>query len=59
MQLVPLHKGGVGGGKNKQPLWHDLWANTLDVGVHEKGFVTREVGAVTSVERIVCKLFCV
>ena len=24
------------------PAWHDLWANTLDVGVHEKGFVSRE-----------------
>ena len=38
-------RGGGGGDKTNKsttPAWHDLWANTLDVGVHEKGFVSRE-----------------
>jgi len=34
--------GYVGSTKSKQPLWHDLWANTMDVGLDEKGFLSRE-----------------
>lgn len=44
-------EGAVGGFKGKKatkgahrnrPAWHDLWADVLDTGIHEKGFVSRE-----------------